>query len=202
MTEEQYASIQEKISSISHFINSEEIPNIDLYMDQVTTFMERHLEAFKRSEQDKILTKTMINNYAKCDLLPPPVKKKYNKNHMILLIYIYHLKNILSINDIQTLLEPLIEGYFHSDADMTLSSIYDRIKNASEATLSDTMSDIEQQWKTAGTIFSDISGEERAFLERYAFVSMLSYDIYIRKNIIEQIIDELKQGREEAQPAK
>ena len=55
------------LSSISRidYIKPEEIPGIDLYMDQVTTFMEEHLRSSKRHSEDKILTKTMINNYAK-----------------------------------------------------------------------------------------------------------------------------------------
>ena len=68
-----------------------DIPTIDLYMDQVTTFM------------DKILTKTMINNYTKAKIFPPPVKKKYSRTHLMLLIMIYHLKAILSIKDIGVL---------------------------------------------------------------------------------------------------
>ena len=59
-------------------VKPEDIPNIDLYMDQVTTFMDSQLATSKRHEDDKILTKTMINNYAKNDLLPPPEKKKYS----------------------------------------------------------------------------------------------------------------------------
>ena len=62
------------------YIRPEQIPDIQLYMDQVTTFMEEHLQGSKRYPEDKVLTKTMINNYAKNDLLPPPVKKKYSKN--------------------------------------------------------------------------------------------------------------------------
>ena len=46
-------------------IHLEDVPNIDLYMDQVTTFMDTHLASSKRYTEDKILTKTMINNYAK-----------------------------------------------------------------------------------------------------------------------------------------
>ena len=68
-------SILASISRID-YIKSEDIPNIDLYMDQVTSFMEKALKSTKRYPDDKILTKTMINNYAKNDLLPPPVKKK------------------------------------------------------------------------------------------------------------------------------
>ena len=72
------------------FISSEDIPNIDLYMDQVTTFMDSRLRNTVRDEaEDKVLTKTMINNYAKNNLLPPPVKKKYSREHVLLLIFIY-----------------------------------------------------------------------------------------------------------------
>ena len=69
-------------------LRPEEIPAIDLYLDQITS-----LAAEKRREgsvhyRDRELTKTMINNYTKNDLLPPPVKKKYSKEHMLLLIFI------------------------------------------------------------------------------------------------------------------
>lgn len=84
----------------SAVIEIEDIPNIDLYMDQVTTFMDNGLAQYKRYEQDKILTKTMINNYTKAKIFPPPVKKKYSRAHLMLLIMIYHLKSILSIKDI------------------------------------------------------------------------------------------------------
>ena len=87
-TKDMLNSILASISRID-YIKPEEIPGIDLYMDQVTTFMENHLSASKRHTDDKILTKTMINNYAKNDLLPPPVKKKYTKEHLLMLTFIY-----------------------------------------------------------------------------------------------------------------
>ena len=93
-------SILESVSRID-YIKPEDIPNIDLYMDQVTTFMEEQLVTSKRYADDKILTKTMINNYAKNKLLPPPEKKRYSREHILMLIFIYYFKNILSINDIQ-----------------------------------------------------------------------------------------------------
>ena len=64
-------SILEHISGMD-YIKPEDLPNIDLYMDQVTTFMEDQLASTKRHDDDKILTKTMINNYAKNNLLPSP----------------------------------------------------------------------------------------------------------------------------------
>ena len=87
----------------SDVIEIEDIPNIDLYMDQVTTFMDKGLAQYKRNEDDKILTKTMINNYTKAKIFPPPIKKKYSRTHLMLLIMIYHLKSILSIKDIGVL---------------------------------------------------------------------------------------------------
>ena len=63
-------SILSSFSRIEH-VKAEDIPNIELYMDQVTTFMESHLSKTKRYDDDKILTKTMINNYAKNNILPP-----------------------------------------------------------------------------------------------------------------------------------
>ena len=106
------------------YIVPEDIPSIELYMDQITTFMENKLNGNKRNANDKILTKTMINNYSKNDLLPPSNKKKYSKDHIILLIYIYYLKNFLSINDIQNLLTPMNEHYFQKTTGITMSDIY------------------------------------------------------------------------------
>ena len=111
-TEDLLNSIIESLDRIA-YVKSEDIPNIDLYMDQVTTFMESRLKSSTRNPgEDKILTKTMINNYAKNDLLPPPVKKKYSKDHVMMLIFIYYYKGILSINDIQTLLKPISDKFF------------------------------------------------------------------------------------------
>ena len=93
--------------NMAYIVQPSDIPNIDLYMDQVTTFMETKLSGYKRNNKDKILTKTMINNYAKAKLFPPPIKKKYTKNHVMLLIIIYHLKTMLSINDIGRLMLPI-----------------------------------------------------------------------------------------------
>ncbi len=67
-------------------------------MDQVTTFMEKHLGELKRYPEDKVLTKTMINNYAKNNLLPSPYRKKYTQEHILLLVFIYYFKNLMSFH--------------------------------------------------------------------------------------------------------
>lgn len=103
-----------------------DIPNMNLYMEQLTSFIEEKLGDLKRNENDKILTKTMINSYTKDGLLMPPEnKKKYNKQHVILLILIYHLKQILSINDIHALLKPILNDISTDEDDVVaIEDIY------------------------------------------------------------------------------
>ena len=93
--EERLNELLAHLDSLDH-IHVDEIPQIDLYMDQVTTFMEKHLGELKRYPEDKVLTKTMINNYAKNNLLPSPVRKKYTQEHILLLVFIYYFKNLLN----------------------------------------------------------------------------------------------------------
>ena len=126
-TEELLQMILQSLEKVE-YIKSEDIPNIDLYMDQVLTFMDRKLRSAVRPQtEDRILTKTMINNYAKNDLLPPPVKKKYSKEHVLLLIFIYYYKGIIPMNEIQTLLKPLTDRYFQNGQFFDLESVYKEV---------------------------------------------------------------------------
>ena len=139
-------SILDSISRID-YIRPEEIPNIALYMDQVTTFMDAHLESSKRYEEDKILTKTMINNYTKNHLLPPSDKKKYSTEHILLLIFIYYFKGFLSINDIQTLLQPLSDRYFSSEEGMSLTDIYNEAFSMEKEQIEVLKKDVKEKYE-------------------------------------------------------
>lgn len=187
-TKDMLTSILDSISRIT-YIKPEEIPGIDLYMDQVTTFMEKHLSSSRRHEDDKILTKTMINNYAKNDLLPPPVKKKYSKEHLLMLTFIYYLKNILSINDIQTLLRPLSENYFHGNGNLDMTQLYNEIMNLELKQIEPLAKDVTKKYKLACDSFEEAEEEEKDFLQKFAFVCMLSFDVYVKKQVIEKIVD-------------
>lgn len=185
---------QELLSRIAYldYIQPDDIPAIDLYMDQVTTFMEQHLERTKRNPDDKILTKTMINNYAKNDLLPPPVKKKYSSEHILMLILIYYFKNILSINDIKTLMKPITEQYFQSKQGLCLTDIYRELFSKGELQLKQLQEDTMQVTQAASEIFAGVDDEaERESLQRFAFLSFLSFDVYLKKQMIESMIDEM-----------
>lgn len=175
------------------YIRPGEVPDIDLYMDQVTTFMDDHLSDAKRYSDDKILTKTMINNYAKNKLLPPPVKKKYSKDHMLMLIYIYYFKNILSISDIQSLLTPLSKHFFDGvSEDISLEQIYKEIYNHARSEMPTVAKDMCGKLERSEESFKNVKDpDEQRFLQLFSFVGMLSYDVYCKKHIIESIIDEM-----------
>jgi len=183
-------TLLENIKKIS-YIKPNELPNIDLYMDQVTTFMDQHLEKTKRYSEDKLLTKTMINNYTKNDLLPSPVKKKYSKDHMVMLIFIYYLKNFLSITDIQSLVHPMTELFFDGKGEISLDEIYEEIYEIEKAQAGTVSRDIINKAKVAEETFSAIKDDEqREYLRKYAYACLLSYDIYMKRQMLERLIDE------------
>ncbi|MCM1064455.1 MAG: DUF1836 domain-containing protein [Eubacterium sp.] len=194
-------SILASLDRIRH-IDPDDVPNIDLYMDQVTTFMDTKLRSSSRfPDEDKILTKTMINNYAKNDLLPPPVKKKYSKEHVLLLIFIYYYKGILSISDIQTLLKPVTEKYFQTGGDFNLETIYKEVFSMEKAEVETLKKDVIRKYHAAEQTFQDAPEESTDFLRKFSFICALSYDVYVKKLMIEKIVDELAQEREAGRPA-
>ena len=181
-------------------ISLDEIPNIDLYMDQLTSFMDERLKKTTRHPgEDKILTKTMINNYAKNDLLPPPVKKKYSKDHLSLLIVIYYLKSILSISDIQTLIEPLKRRFDGAEDKLDLSRIYETLYQLQEESLEPVKEDITKRYERAMKTFddADINEEEQKKMRLFSFITLLSYDVYVKKLLIEKILDNMTENSDE-----
>ena len=176
------------------YIAPEDLPSIELYMDQVTTFMDKYLSQNKRYEEDKTLTKTMINNYTKNNLLPPPEKKRYTKEHLILLIYIYYLKNFLSISDIKNLLDPLNEHFDDQDSKNSFYTIYNEIfklEHDHNTAIRDSIADVFH--KSEATFAELKESKKKEQLQQFAFITLLGYDIYLRKQVIEKMIDELYQ---------
>ena len=141
----------------------------------------------------------MINNYTKNNLLPPPEKKRYTKEHLILLIYIYYLKNVISISDIQIMLKPLIDHYFENpDAPHSLEEIYASLYKLEQ----------HQHFRVENSVVKtfelsehDFPGVEDKYIKNLNFLSLLGYDIFIKKKIMEQIIDEMaaEQAKEQEQ---
>ena len=105
-------------------LTSGEIPNIDLYVDQIINLIADKNSQSAERYLDKQLTKTMINNYSKDGLITPVKGKKYTKEQIIQMLSIYTLKNTLSIGEIKRLMdgEYAIDGYDGA----ALAETYDR----------------------------------------------------------------------------
>lgn len=189
------ADIKETLESILSKINlidANDIPNIDLYMDQVTTFMESHLGNLKRSPDDKVLTKTMINNYAKNHLLPSPDKKKYSRNHMILLTFIYYFKNVLPINDIKTLMSGITEKNFAAGSKPELVEIYREVIRYQPEIMEQVRANLNVVENLAEDSFAKVNkNEEKEELKLFTLLCLLSFDVYIKKTLIESVIDSM-----------
>lgn len=173
------------------YIRTADIPNIDLYMDQVTTFMDSKLKnTTRKPDEDKILTKTMINNYAKSDLLPPPVRKKYTKEHLLVMTFIYYFKSVMSIGDIEVVLKPITEKYFGKSG-MSMKHIYSEILKMEMPQLSHMADDIRQKCEIAKESFQESADDTHNFLQTFALISMLSLEIFSKKLFVERMVDEL-----------
>lgn len=187
MDEKEISKLLDEICSFEQLKYSN-IPDIDLYMDQVTTFIDEKLSYLKRNEKEVTLTKTMINNYTKAGILMPPKKKKYSRQHMVLIILTYYLKQILSINDIQTLFSPLVNMAKSGEGcDENLVSIYNEFLDIEKKEIED--------FKTT---FDNMFTEEEKLVDcndkdiNKLIVTVLSLVIKstIQKRMAEKIIDE------------
>jgi hypothetical protein len=172
-------------------VQPSDIPDIDLYMDQMTTFIDEKLKHLKRSDKDKILTKTMINNYTKAGILMPPKNKKYNKQHIILLIMIYYLKQILSIDDIKSLLNPIFKNMNTPEDDLIpindIYSVFLEIKQNEFDNYCDVFTD---KFKEIRTRASKLDNADQRTAELFLTVIMLVAQADAQKRLAEKIIDE------------
>ena len=171
------------------YIKASMLPDLDLYVDQITTFLTRHLAKTIRFEDDKIMTKTMINHYTKNHLLPPPDKKKYSRDHILLMIFIYYFKNFLPISDIKTILGPLTDKYFHKDADLNLEAIYTTLFSKEDTFVQEVLENVMKQFHMSADLFPDAPKADQASLREFTFICILSLDIYLKKQLIEAILD-------------
>jgi hypothetical protein len=133
----------------------------------------------------------MINNYAKNDLLPPPIKKKYSREHVLMLIFIYYYKGILPINDIQKLFKPVTDKFFSTEDGFDIKDIYDEVFELGYGQIDMLKQHVIAEYDKAMEAFEDAPDESRDFLKMFSFVCFLSFDVYMKKMMIEQIIDGL-----------
>lgn len=153
-----------KANSIYHLPRWNEIPEIDLYIDQVVSLLEKYLAHFIESDNSndsRFITKTMINNYVKHNVIKSPINKKYGREHIASLFVIFILKQIYSIDEIKKLITLAIDTSKTEQA-------YDRFCNELENAINMTFND-----------------------DNYIESSKLSKEQYILRNVVQSFANKL-----------
>lgn len=175
-----------------------DIPSIDLYMDQVTTIFENKLSHQKRDDKEPILTKTMINNYAKAKLLTPIKNKKYSKQQIIMLILIYNLKQVLSLDDIKSLFVPMLEQLSkENDTQRSIENLYSDFLNIKEYHSTHFKDYISQVSQVAGDLDTKQHGCNNDFYSLVLTVLALIDSANMQKRMAEKLIDTFFKGIKE-----
>lgn len=176
-------------------IELNKIPNIELYMEQLIDFLDKNASGAKRVETDHFFSKPQINNYTKNGILNPPNKKKYNREHIILLLIINQLKNILTMKDIKTLFDPILKNMGDTEVDdsiISLETIYQTFIDLKDQEYKNVDTDFEEKFGIIKKETSKISDEKNQDLaEAFMIVMMLVAEANIAKRLAENIIDNL-----------
>ncbi len=157
-------------------IEEKDIPKIPLYMDQVTSWFDEAISNWAVDEAEKTLTKTMINNYVKAKLVSAPEKKKYTPEQLMQLVMIYHLKNVLTIDDLRVLFRTSPNG----KTDLDLAHYYNQFHEMENFLLDELRSD---------GVFSRLSSASVEDKRLYAL--QLSLEANLKKRLAEILIDSL-----------
>ena len=177
-------------------LNLHEIPEIDLYMDQVIQLFENKFKETKRTDDEKILTKTMINNYAKATVFFPIKNKKYTKRHLILLSLIYQLKGSLSINEIKGILDPLNERIMKDD--LSIDWLYEAFLKQTDKNAAIFTESIETSMKELKETAGASQEEDAEYFEELLAVASLAHMSQLYKRAAESLAAKI----EDRQPKK
>lgn len=191
---EEIQEIANQLSELS-LIDLKDIPRIDLYMEQVTKFFEDEMGGMRRSKNEKILTKTMINNYTKSGILDPPRNKKYNRDHIIALSYIFMLKPVLAIQDIHDLFEFLPKSH-DSQQSAALYTVFCRM---ADEFFGSSAERIASRLEQADEMLAEAGLDD----PRYAVLMLslfLSIEASTHKHMVGRILDHFR-GRKWEEPA-
>ncbi len=117
-----------------------------------------------------------------------------------MLIFIYYFKNILSINDIQQMFGPLTEKYYGGSSEIGLEEIYKEVFKYEEEQMDNLLKDVIRKYRKSQETFSEVkSQEDKEFLNVFSFICFLGFDVYLKKQMIEKLIDDMAKETEKKQ---
>ena len=177
--------------ALENNISLQEMPDIDLYMDQVIQLFDHTFKTTKRNDDEKVLTKTMINNYAKGKLFIPIKNKKYSKKHLILISLVYQLKGSLSINDIKSTLDVINDKL--TNEDFELEKFYKSFLSIQQRNAVDFKHEFQQRVNDAQSEVAKMEDSDRDNLEKILLILSLVNISNSYRRAAELLIDELKE---------
>lgn len=124
------------------------------------------------------------------------MKKKYSKDHMLMLVFIYYFKNLLSFSDIEELFRPITSKHFSGQtSQLSLEDIYNEVFTLEKGEMDNLKSDVAAKFARAQDTFSDapVDDKDREYLKLFAFICELSFDVYLKTQMIEMIADQLRE---------
>ena len=189
--------LKEKFSELNlqNQLTLDEIPEIDLYMDQVTQLFDSKFNETKRNEDDKALTKTMVNNYAKGKLLMSVKNKKYSKEHLLIMSLIYNLKGALSISDIKSSLNKIVIS-LENEEDYPIRELYKLYLKQYGEDLKDVEGSIEIKYDSIENMIAkeeNLSSDEfeKNFLLLSSFINMSNMYRRMGEKLIDDYFNKL-----------
>ena len=194
--------LKELVASLhlDDIIIREDIPKIDLYMDQVTQLFEGAYTPGKRDDKDKILTKTMINNYAKGDLLFPIKNKRYSKEHIMFIQFIYQLKASLSFSDTKSALQNLNELVETSAVD--IDKLYDQYVSLMGRQVEDLTQVLPQLSEEVEQAIEEINFVDQNYLRNLFLIFSFVHKSNMYRKLAERLTDQLIESDQEADDKK
>ncbi|PRO66105.1 hypothetical protein C6I21_06690 [Alkalicoccus urumqiensis] len=163
-----------------------QLPDLDLYMDQVIQLFEKTFAGLKREEKEKIMTKTMINNYAKGGLLLPVKNKRYTKEHVMLIGLIYEMKGSLALKDVKKTLEQARISQPESDTDLNV--FYEQFLERAEQETEAVRQSIQNQAKVAEKAVEKAADP---YVQQVLLILSLLHQSNLYRRAAENLIDDL-----------
>lgn len=172
-------------------IDEASFPDMEIYMDQAETFLNRELAVYKNSEKDKVITKTMIGNYVKHNMLPRPANKKYSKDHLILLTLIFYMKGTFQMEEIEKIMKPLIDNYNSEfDDKIDISALYKGILEVHSAEQEALAQSIGSVIKNSKNYLMETELSDDDMLELFMLIVNLSMKADAQKFLAHKLLQE------------
>lgn len=168
-----------------------DFPDMELYMDQAAAFMNKKLGIYQKKEGEPVMTKAMISNYVKHDMLPKPNKKKYSQEHLAMLTLIFYLKGVLQVQEIERLMKPLMENQsaeFEEQYD--LLRLYTQIEGLHNDRRKEAAEEVYKDVDDIKKLLARYENEDDDTTELFMLICLLSMKADALRYTIQKLMDE------------